>query len=1127
MGKPRAAERPVTRKKAAAKPSKPTKPGKPAKPAKIKIAVVRALEKCVDAYKEPNDQVAMLSRTLAREVPAAQHGAAAASVLAHTRKGTPVARGYLQALADAEAGHATSAGADVFVRHAATMPRGRRATRDAFAAIWRLAGDLEALEQAYLNYAKTELADPVVLAAGVAVARSRGDHAALAERESSLATSERVRPLVAGLTGEAPARKRAAAQLGTLAPEELWAVRARVVCGLRAFDEALAIEAIVALVDDPRASRLTLSSAIAETRYHGGDELVAAWKQRVAAGDDALVARLIELFDVTSEWATDDDHLEPYIHALYPAGGRPEVFAQVARGLASPNAAVREAICEEWLRESEGRAAFSDDQIDELFRAVVAISVHGDDTNDRRAANRALFYTSHPGSRHALIEALRTAPTANNDKLRWSLYYGLSHIDHPDVVPFAIERLYVEDQELWALLEVFEAKLIAKAAAVHAQTIAALDARRAEAGAARAVTLYADALIAKRPSPRLLIDLAKMIAAWPDPADEQDRRRLRYVLEQATAAALGARLAGDARTFLARARALAPSAYSDYQQHRSKKTTTALAEPATKQDLARLESGELDRAAEAARDAAAAARVAGRPIPADDARLAALATCEIAWRLVTDRATHETWFFDQDGALHVYDGYEVGPAPCVVTGAPLREGINFLAMQAFIAERAHVDERVVFMAVAKKKGGRTREVLRLGDRVLVYEGSGPDYWEQIAVAPVGLAFPDEEGARRVFAMLVANPPDGTASVDPWYVDGKGAVTRKYYAPRPGGGYNRDGDATLAILGAELTGRVDDEVPPVPVGRHADHATAVAALEAWEGELLSARSGQLTKIWIDRSATRREDTVLQAFLDERYRDDTKDAAWHLRGLEDMWTEVVAAGLADQAPDVRIVMGPPASEADIAAYQALVPEPLPAPLLAVWRQVGGGGFATAHQRIQFLAPGELVATREALRARLATYAETRLKGSSRKATLARLAELDVIATSDDAPLILFDTRQRRDDHRCFVSADSDWWESALGWQIATDITAAFKRELERRIGDLFRLRLGQRPGASTRRAHLTKGDRFWEAIVDGAQLMTRAGVVDKAGKASIKQLASEAAAAASFDKLTKAQRAKGYR
>lgn len=737
------------------------KPAGGARTAKIKIAVVRALVGAIESNKEAPEQIASLSHGLARHVAESQYGDAAAAVLAATRKGTPTARAYLQALIDRAAGATASPSADAVVHYCATMPRGRRALRAAFVQIYRLATDAAALDAAVDNFSRSELDDPDLLAAGVDAARYLGDEAKAAAREAAHAVAVRLAPLVADLRGAAPARKRAAVGLAVLPPDEKLHVYRRIAVAPRAFDQEHAIAAVLALVDEPTTSTMALGAAVHELRYHGNDELVGAWKARVTAGDAPLIARLVQLFDDVATWTTDDDPLEPYIHALYPAGARPEVFALVQRALGSEREVVRKVALEEWLRESDGQQAFTNEQIDALIRAAIAIAVGGDNTDDRRAANRALFYIAHPGAFAALADALRTAPTDRNDELRRNLYFGLSHIDHPDVVPFLIDRLFVEDQELWSLMEAFEAK---HGPDTQRHVLAALDARRDERGTAQAAGIYADVLIDKKPTPRYLIELGRIVAKWPPRRDGKDGRRLRYVLEQALAAALAGRALADAHAFRAAADALPGPAFSDYwETDRDDKTPKPLEAPEIKKLAAKLASGALDREAEATRAAAARARAAGTPIELDDDGLAALAGTKVEGRIVTDARTHEVWFVDDGHNLVVYDGYEIVPPPCTADLAGLRENINYLAVKEFMAGRDKLAERVLFMGA--KKAGAVREAVRFADRVLVYDGTGTDYWGDVHTDIAGFAFSDEAGAQRLFALLRDNPPDGTARVD--------------------------------------------------------------------------------------------------------------------------------------------------------------------------------------------------------------------------------------------------------------------------------------------------------------------------------------------------------------------------
>ncbi len=1099
--------------RAAKKPAAKQRPAKKAavaaRPAKIPVAVLRDLEAALQRT-EPAWQVQGLTDSLATLGPRAP--AAAAQLVAKTRKGSPLARAYLTALGD---GDKAVAAANEVVQHCATMERGRKALRGAFVAVWRKATDVAAIGEACANFARGLLDDPDLLDAAVHAAAVLGDTAAAASLASRLERAQRLAPLLADLAGAAPQRSRARQQLANLPPQERWHLYARVIDSPRAYDQELAVDAVRTLADDPAVTDMTLSSAIVDMRYHGNDKLVALWKARVAAGDSAIITRLLGLFEWTALWAPDADQLDPYIHALYPAGGRPEVFASVEHALAGTSMVVRQAVLEEWLRAAEGIRAFDDSQVDKLVRMTVTIAEAGDDTDDRRAANRALFYTPHAGARHALMDAVRNASTAKNDELRYNLYFGLSHVDHPDVLPFLVERMFVERDEYWALLEALETKIDG---AANLRVLGTLVERADDPNAIHAATVYADALLHKKQSPRLVIDLARVVIGWR-PSTNDDARRLRYVFEQATAAALDLMRPDDARAFVARARELPDSPYSDYLvKDRDTKTPAVFADAETVQRLSALEAGTLDEQIAEARAAAEAARASGKPIAADDSRLGTLAGCKVTGRFFEDRDAHVVWFFDEVGALHVYDGYTVGAPSCQIFGAG-GQRMAGATMAGFVAGHPMIDERVLLL---DDKQSRVREIIRLGDRLLVHDGSGRDYWEHIAMPVIGLRFTTTAEARHMFHRLVANPPRSTKQVDPWYIEGSGAVRRRYYCA---GGAASDGDARLAVLGKQIDGSQGDACPPL-AREHTTGDAAIAAMEAWETRVLAA-GGRMTHLWIDGEATRREDTLISAFLDGRYRDDSQSAAWHLQSLGEMFGAIAEAGLAPLVPDIQVRLGPPATRAEIAAYEAMLPEPLPDSLVQLWRDVGGAGFSSRDTAVRFLSPSELVAGRTGLRSALQFWIETHLKGNARQSRLAILDDLDVLATRDDVPLILFDTRQRQRDGRCFCSADGDWWESSLGWQIATDINVLLHGELQRRLPDVFRLKLGQRASPGVRRVRLEKaGDKVWEAVVDGTQLLVRT-----TGKTfyrpTIKQLASPEAAAKAFDAAAAAARKKGFR
>jgi hypothetical protein len=557
------------------------------KPRTAKPRIAEALAKTLsEALGQPDvpRQVDGLHRALG-EMAAARAKTAAAAMLAKTDKGTPVARAYLAVLA--ADGDGPTPAADTIAQYCATLGRARELVFGAFIATWRRAADITAVDAACRNFQRAYLDDPDLLAASVEAARQLGDADKLAKRTARLDRATRLAPLVADLRGTRAARAKATGKLAKLSDDDRLHVHARVIASPRDFDQPLAVAAVIAMVDDPRVPDMPLSAAIADMRYHGAGDLIAAWRTRTAAGDSALITRLLALFEWTALGATEPEQLTTYIHALHPAGGSADVFGQVENALASDSAVVRAAVCDEWLRD-EGVLAFDDTQLDKLLREVVALAEAGGDTADRRAANRALFHASRAGARRALIDGVRNARIDRNDELRWNLYYGLSHVDHADVDTFLVERLFVERDEYGALIGALAEKLDP---AIHRRVLDRLAERAGDSDGIHAATAYVDVVVER--APRFLVELARAVLRWKS-RTEDDARRLRYLFEHATAAALALKIPVDARAFLARARELPASPYSDFRvKDREEWTPSAFADPVTQQRIAALEAGKL------------------------------------------------------------------------------------------------------------------------------------------------------------------------------------------------------------------------------------------------------------------------------------------------------------------------------------------------------------------------------------------------------------------------------------------------------------------------------------------------------------------------------------------------------
>jgi hypothetical protein len=349
----------------------------------------------------------------------------------------------------------------------------------------------------------------------------------------------------------------------------------------RARAPAKTAASVLAMADDPRVADTVVTAALGALAPIKRKQVVTAWTDRVAAGESALVLRLLAMFELAALGAREVDELAPFIEPLREVGGLAEVFDHVEQAMASDNEAVREAVCVRWLADPRAQRVFDDAQIDKLVRCAVAIAEGSDDSADRRAASAVLKQAVHPGARDALMSAIRYARTDGNKALRADLYSGIVANRGRHLVPFLVERLFEERNEYGALVAAF-GRVLDDAA--HRIVLAALAQRARDAAAIHAATLYADTLFRAKSKPRL-VELARAVTGW-QPTTNDDSRRLRHVLELGIAAALSLGRADDARPMYARARQLPDSPYSDYHVlARNARTPALLDDPSIKKYL--------------------------------------------------------------------------------------------------------------------------------------------------------------------------------------------------------------------------------------------------------------------------------------------------------------------------------------------------------------------------------------------------------------------------------------------------------------------------------------------------------------------------------------------------------------
>lgn len=257
----------------------------------------------------------------------------------------------------------------------------------------------------------------------------------------------------------------------------------------------------------------------------------------------------------------------------------------------------------------------------------------------------------------------------------------------------------------------------------------------------------------------------------------------------------------------------------------------------------------------------------------------------------------------------------------------------------------------------------------------------------------------------------------------------------------------------------------------------------------------------------------ESTTIAQYLEERWRNDDKPLAWHVQGIEEMWQALRDSALDSLVPDVHVAVGPPATALDIAAYQSLVPEPLPGELVEAWISVGGAGFTTPEHVYRWLSPVEIVERRAELRARV------------RKSMRKTRPQIDVLATLDDQPLIMFDPTQDAKADRWYHKADGEPYK-IIRYYFSLLISLELMRELTSRVGDLFLVEPGRKLSLSVQRVRLEKDNKYWEAILDEKRIFTRSAKIGGAGKPTIKTLATPDAAEKQFTKLVTAAKEKGF-
>ncbi|MFI2720754.1 WGR domain-containing protein [Streptomyces collinus] len=862
----------------------------------------------------------------------------------------------------------------------------------------------------------------------------------------------------------------------------------------------------------------------------------------------AVLLRLLEhtpdpdAADVLAAMAVEDMK-EEILKALAPIAHQPPVFDRLMRlaetaGEAGPPAPATtldplwNQLFSSWHEETFILPRLTDAQAERAARAMVATRLNHPGIHARNTAGHQLYGFDHRGAENYVIEALDeygrryAASTPKSGKvfdhgeteddlledLVANLYSAVRFMRTPRSRTALIERLFAERRAYWrmgdAIGDIFSDE-------VHRETMSALRARRD--GHAAGCYAYALADFVKQAAPK--VELLRELVDWPVPQEETARRFFAYALVIGIDAALATQdyeLVRTAHGYLA---AIAEPPLPPDEHARGRAWTNPLARKERAAQLQAVLSGRADDERRRLLDKGIAARAAGKPRrKISDKNLGVLARVTVRRRILHDRSSGEVWFLDTEGAVHVFDGYEITEPSFRTRPA------GYGHMQEFLAGATELSERALFW---DRRAAHYTETVRYGDRITVRWGGN----NTGSVDSLGLHFPDAATAAEAFARIGRSVEEsGMSEWSPWYLPGKGAVMRTYYTP--------SGDGSKSTYLSVFDGGADRFGP-----RYATEAEAIAAHQRWELEAQRDRNASLSCLEWDGDYLRPEDMTVRQWIRDRIRDDSRDAVWHVRALTEITEHLTAHGYGDlmARAGFEVEVGSGVSDEEIAAFEAERRHPVPEALRAFWREVGHARWSVAGRTgMRVLSPAQVTARRPVARELGQTYLRA-LYPARAAAERPLMDSLDVLVETfgdGDPVAVTLLADQDHEDERVFSEASEDpedlWWESSLPWTLATGFLDTFADLVETAAPVVAEVYHGQRfnPDAERRRFELRREGRparFWEVFHDPAHAVvsTREGKIGAVGAVKARRYADPARAARKAAKLIAARTKSGYR
>jgi hypothetical protein len=804
--------------------------------------------------------------------------------------------------------------------------------------------------------------------------------------------------------------------------------------------------------------RALVADAFAKLDAATQESLIQVAGKAIDRADHPLVSVLIAFLDGPEPPENDFGAVfalkrgkEAAIQALAPWFAEPVVFEPIMKALERPaGRTFIELVIGKLFGPFEKQTyvlhKLADKQAIRVAKAMIATKLRHESIHARNTAGHQLYRFDHRGAESFLIDALtdygvQNAAQKNENMvdLVANLYSAVRNMKTPAARTALVERLFAERREYWrmgnALGDIFSAE-------THAETMKLL----AERKDARAAGCYAYALhdFVKKGPP--LVDLTRMIIEWQGD-NETTRGFLHYALIVGMIAALDARdydlvkRAHDAASWISDP----PLEPDDYARGRGWKSP--LEDAAIKARLDDVLSGRAEEAKRKLQEAAEASRKTGKPnTKINDEALGQLADATVLDRVMTDPKTGEVWFRDGEKRVRYFDGYNVVDAPFT------SKAIGHEGAAAELEDAGSISERALAW---DKKAENFRDVLRLGRHVLLSWGVNNGQFERYAIT-----FGDADAASAFTAKLRANPPKGYAPSEPYYVGGKGAVVRTYYAPKEGGG---ERERRLLWL---LDSAVSDE-------EFGDGERAVAEHLRREAAWLRGGGVMSTLEWSE-GRRRREDMTVREWIKDRIRDDRRDARWHLAALTEIADYLKTHGLAPKG--LVVSLGEPASADEVAAYAASRKQPLPESLRALWLVHREASWSLGNVGMQFLAPRVVEQRRpKAGEAGDALLEKLPPDAATRSAPL--YGALDIIVETNTGEPVTFLADVAREDGRVFSHAadhpNDFWWEVSLSWMLATRLLARLEEAIADAVPEIDTLKFGER--ATGKKPPATKPSR----------------------------------------------------